>query len=277
MIITSASNDRVKEIKKLVKSASERRNRDVYIVEGIRMFREIPVGWVEEVYASETAFVKYKEELLRIISEDELVIVSDNIFSSMSDTNTPQGVLAVVKRKKVELEDVVGAGCNSSKNIEDSHNKEEQPPFILIIETLQDPGNLGTIIRTSEAAGVTGIILSSDSVDLYNPKVVRSTMGAIFRLPVYVSEDLAGDIEIIKSKGITVFGAHLEGKDFYSKDLTKACAFLIGNEGNGLSEEISAKADELIRIPMCGKVESLNAAMSAGIISYEVLRQRRYI
>ncbi len=276
MIITSASNDRIKGIKKLVKSASERCDRDVYIVEGIRMFREIPVGCIEEVYASETAFEKYKEELLKVISEEELVVVSDKIFSSMSDTNTPQGIMALVKRKHIKLEDVLGTAGTNIEVIESSDVSSEETTFILIIETLQDPGNLGTIIRTSEAAGVTGIVLSSDSVDLYNPKVVRSTMGAVFRLPVYVSEDLTRDIEIIKSKGITVFGAHLDGKDFYSKDLTKACAFLIGNEGNGLSEEISAKADELIRIPMCGKVESLNAAMSAGVISYEVLRQRKF-
>ncbi len=276
MIITSASNDRIKEIKKLVKSASERRNRDVYIVEGIRMFREIPLECIKEVYASETAFEKYKEELLKVTSEEELVIVTDKIFSSMSDTNTPQGIMAVVKRRHVELDDMLSDTGTYEKIIESSGELLEKTPFILIIETLQDPGNLGTIIRTSEAAGVTGIVLSSDSVDLYNPKVVRSTMGAIFRLPVYISDNLSEDIDFIKSKGVTVFGAHLDGKDFYSKDLTKACAFLIGNEGNGLSDDISAKADELIRIPMCGKVESLNAAMSAGVISYEVLRQRRF-
>lgn len=129
-------------------------------------------------------------------------------------------------------------------------------------------------MRTAEAAGATGIVLSSDSVDVYNPKVVRSTMGSIFRVPVYVSENLAADIDVIKEKGVTIYGAHLKGQDFYDKDFTKSCGFLIGNEGKGLSEEISGKTDDLLKIPMKGKVESLNAATSVAVISYEVLRQR---
>ena len=147
-------------------------------------------------------------------------------------------------------------------------------PFLLIIERLQDPGNLGTIIRTAEGAGVTGIILSADTVDIYNPKVIRSTMGSIFRMPIAVAEDLAATIDRVKTRGIPVYGAHLDGATFYEKDFTGGCAFLIGNEGNGLSDEISAKADDLIRIPMCGQVESLNAAISTAVIAYEVLRQR---
>lgn len=121
---------------------------------------------------------------------------------------------------------------------------------------------------------MTGIILSADTVDIYNPKVIRSTMGSIFRMPIAVAEDLAATIDRVKTRGIPVYGAHLDGATFYEKDFTGGCAFLIGNEGNGLSDEISAKADDLIRIPMCGQVESLNAAISTAVIAYEVLRQR---
>ena len=265
MIITSAANEKLKNIKKLMKSSAERKEQSLYPVEGIRMFREIPGEEIASVFVSETGAEKFTEELIKALGKDyrdreDFFVLSDKVFSGISDTGTPQGILALVRMKQKNLTDVFGSnGCM---------------PFILIAEKLQDPGNLGTIIRTAEGAGVTGIILSSDSVDLYNPKVVRSTMGAIFRVPVYVSDDLIKDIDIIKEKGVTVYGAHLKGKNIYDRDFKGACAFLIGNEGNGLSEEVSATADELIKIPMKGKVESLNAATSTAVIAYEVLRQR---
>lgn len=259
MIITSAKSDRIKDIKKLAKSSSYRREKGRYIVEGIRMFREIPEESIAEVYVAEGAYDKLKGDILSKISEDDIVFVADHVFASMSETNTPQGVLALVKISE-----------NSLKNID-----IDPKTFILIAEHLQDPGNLGTIIRTAEGAGVTGIVLSSDCVDLYNPKVIRSTMGSVFRVPVYVSQDLVTDINWLKSKGVCIFGAHLDGKEFYDEDYSRACGFLIGNEGNGLSDGVSATSDKLIKIPMCGKVESLNAATSVAVIAYEVLRQRR--
>ena len=246
-MITSASNDKIKEIKKLIKSASRRKETGLYIVEGIRMVREIPADAVKTLYVAESMTDKFADICNQIPAEVE--IVRDSVFQSMSDTNTPQGILAEVYQTAT-TEDDLFAG--------------DAAPFLLIIERLQDPGNLGTIIRTAEGAGVTGIILSADTVDIYNPKVIRSTMGSIFRMPIAVAEDLAATIDRVKTRGIPV----------YEKDFTGGCAFLIGNEGNGLSDEISAKADDLIRIPMCGQVESLNAAISTAVIAYEVLRQR---
>lgn len=257
MIITSASNDKIKDVKKLVKSSKERYEQGVYIVEGIRMFREIPDNDIVAVYVSES-FYDNNTDLVEACGV-EACVVSDKVFNGISDTGTPQGIMALVKMNKWSLEDVLG-----------------EDTFVIIAERLQDPGNLGTIMRTAEAAGATGIILSSDSVDVYNPKVVRSTMGSIFRVPVYVSEDLAIDIDKIKEKGVTIYGAYLKGQDFYDKDFKNACGFLVGNEGKGLSDEISSKADDLLKIPMKGNVESLNAATSVAVISYEVLRQRRY-
>lgn len=256
-MITSASNDKVKEIKKLVKSASRRRETGLYIVEGIRMVREIPTGAIRTLYVAESMADKFADICNR--TQAEVEIVRDSVFQSMSDTNTPQGILAEVYQT-ARTEDDLFAG--------------DAEPFLLIIERLQDPGNLGTIIRAAEGAGVTGIILSADTVDIYNPKVIRSTMGSIFRMPIVAAGDLAAAIEHVKTRGIRVYGAHLNGETFYEKDFTGGCAFLIGNEGNGLSDEISAKADDLIRIPMCGQVESLNAAISTAVIAYEVLRQR---
>ncbi len=259
MIITSATNDKIKDIKKLIKSASYRREKGLYVVEGIRMFREIPPEDIAAVYVSEGAYDKLKGELSLLVKEEDITFVADHVFSSMSDTNTPQGVMGLVRMRKIDFKDLISG----------------QSDFLLIAERLQDPGNLGTIIRTAEGAGATGIILSSDSVDMYNPKVIRSTMGSVFRVPIYVSEDLAYDIDRLKEHGVCIYGAHLEGKEFYDEDFKGSCGFLIGNEGNGLSEAISSKADKLIRIPMCGKLESLNAATSVAVISYEVLRQRR--
>ena len=265
MIITSASNEKLKNIKKLLKSSSERREQALYVVEGIRMFREIKSEDILAVYVSQAGAAKFDDELNNMLGNDyqdrdDFYIVSDKIFDSISDTGTPQGILALVKQKQDRLTDVFGI--------------KNEVPFILIVEKLQDPGNLGTILRTAEGAGVTGIIISRDSVDMYNPKVVRSTMGAIFRVPVYVSDDLVKDIGYLKEKDIKVYDAHLKGENIYDKNFKQSCAFLIGNEGSGLSDEVSSTADELIRIPMKGKVESLNAAISTAVIAYEVLRQR---
>ena len=151
----------------------------------------------------------------------------------------------------------------------------EKAPFLMILEDLQDPGNMGTILRTAEGAGVTGIILSKNCVDLYNPKVIRSTMGSIYRMPV-MQADLLEILPVLKENKIQTYAAHLKGKNWYhEEDYTEGTAFFIGNEGNGLSDELSDSADCLIKIPMEGKVESLNAAMAAGILMYETARQRR--
>lgn len=258
MLITSAANDRVKEVKKIMKSSARRRERGVYAVEGIRMVREIPENRVEELYVAESCVERY-EELLRKYKALEPVIVADRVFSSMSDTSTPQGILALVRVKQAEIDEL----CRGS-----------EPPFLLILDRLQDPGNLGTIIRTAEGAGVTGIMLSDDTVDIYNPKTVRATMGSVFRIKLYISQNLQRDIAYLKEKGIVIYGAHLDGSTFYDISYRGPCGFLIGNEGNGLSEQVSRTADRLIKIPMCGQVESLNAAVSTAVIAYEVLRQR---
>lgn len=259
MLITSASNDRVKEIKKLMKSSGERREKQLYVVEGIRMFREIPAQMLDGIFVAQGCAKRYAEELERY-PNIEPVLVADSVFRSMSDTGSPQGIMALVRMETCTLESICA----------------EPNPFLLIVERLQDPGNMGTIIRTAEGAGVTGIVVSSDSVDLYNPKVIRSTMGSVFRVPVYVSGQLPEDVDFLKRRGITIYGAHLDGDNLYEAELTEACGFLIGNEGNGLSDAVAAAADKLIKIPMMGGVESLNAAVSTAVIAYEVLRQRKF-
>ncbi len=146
----------------------------------------------------------------------------------------------------------------------------------MVLDHLQDPGNVGTILRAGEAAGVTGVILSAGCADIYNPKVIRSTMGSIYRMPFVYVEDLPEVLEELKRRGIHCYAAYLEGKNSYDREsYVKGSAFLIGNEGNGLSEEVAACADIRIRIPMLGQVESLNAAAAATVLMFEAARQRR--
>ena len=149
-------------------------------------------------------------------------------------------------------------------------------PHFMVLDNLQDPGNLGTIVRTAEGAGVDAVFLSKESVDIYNPKTIRSTMGSIYRMPVIYIEDLLSLLDVFRKKGIKSYAAHLEGKNSYDKEnYQSGTAILIGNEGNGLRDEIANSADVWVQIPMRGKVESLNAAIAASILMFEVYRQRR--
>jgi TrmH family RNA methyltransferase len=146
----------------------------------------------------------------------------------------------------------------------------------MALENLQDPGNLGTIVRTAEGAGVTGILMSRGCVDIYNSKVIRSTMGSIYRMPFVYTDQWEEALRELKRQGVSLYAAHLKGQDYHDRqDYTKPAAFLIGNESRGLTEETAALADTYIRIPMCGQVESLNAAVASSILMYEANRQRR--
>ena len=263
-MITSTSNIQVKELLRLQKKSREREKEGVFIVEGPRMAEEIPRERIVKLYVSES-FPRHsplhlsskKKKNDRFIQEAE--VMSDTVFAHVSDTKTPQGILAVVRRMEYTAEDILG-----------------ETPHVLVLENIQDPGNLGTIFRTAEAAGATGIVLSKDCVDLYNPKVIRSTMGAIFRIPFIYTDDLKGTIDELKREGITVYAAHLKGENSYDmEDYKTACAFLIGNEGNGLTEETAACADRKILIPMEGGAESLNAAVASAVLMFEAGRQRR--
>ncbi len=258
-MITSGTNNKIKHIISLQKKPKLRKEEGVFIVEGIKMFLELEKKRIKEVYISES-FSK-TEEGKKIIKGYNVEIVKDSIFVDMSDTKTPQGVLAIVKQLQYTLDDIL--------------NKEEKP-MLLILDRIQDPGNLGTMIRGGEGAGITGIIMSKDTVDIYNQKVIRSTMGSLYRVPFVYVDDLKSVIENIKRLGITTYAAHLMAEESYDKkDYKKGCAFMIGNEANGLSDEIASLSDEYIKIPMLGNVESLNAAMAATILLYEGARQRR--
>ncbi len=261
-MITSAGNPQVKRVVQLNQKAKLRREEGVFTAEGLKMFLEAPSRLIEKVFISESA--AGNDMILKKIRAEALnsEIVSDQVFVRMSDTRTPQGVLTIVRNPEWSPEEILG----------------RNDPLVVVLEDLQDPGNAGTIIRTAEGAGADGVFLTRGSVDITNPKVIRATMGSIYRVPVIYTENLQELLHTFREKGIRSFAAHLKGRcDYDQEDLTGGTAFLIGNEGNGLSEEASAGADTLMRIPMLGKLESLNAAMAAGILLYESARQRRHM
>ena len=257
-MITSTANAQVKNLAQLIKKSKARTEQGVYLVEGIKMFQEAPKNEIVKAYISEELYEKGTlQEALKGISYEILI---KEVFDHVADTKTPQGILCVMKQKNYSLDQLTAGNC----------------PLLLVLENIQDPGNLGTMMRTAEGAGVSGVLLSRGCVDIYNPKTIRSTMGSIYRVPFLYTDDLLGDLDKLHEKGITTFAAHLKGRGFYDEESYKIpTAFLIGNEGNGLSDEISEKAKQYIKIPMEGQLESLNAAVAAAILMYEASRQRR--
>lgn len=262
-MITSFSNAKIKNVIALVTKAKQRKLQNVFVVEGIRMAVEAPLQKIKEIYVSDSFWKKEENKKAMSKFPDSLIeVVSDDVFKKMSDTVTPQGVLCVVERMDYALEDMLG------------NNLAEDATF-LVLEDVQDPGNLGTMLRTGEGAGISGLIMSKGCVDIYNPKTIRSTMGSVYRVPFCYIEDMQMLMDKLEEKHIQTYAAHLDGANFYHQEnyVTKS-AFLIGNEGNGLSDELTKRAKTKIKIPMEGNVESLNAAISASILMYEAHRQK---
>lgn len=261
-MITSTANEKIKHVAALQQKARLRREESLFVIEGGRLFWEAPVSLIKEVYVTERFLENADAEMMEKLAGTGYEVVSPQVFGKMSDTKAPQGVLAVLVRQNHKREELM----------------DTEAPLLLLLENIQDPGNLGTIMRTAEGAGVTGVILSHDCADIYQPKVVRSTMGSLFRVPFYQTEDILQEIKFLQSRNIKVYAAYLEGAESYdAESYLDGCAFLIGNEGNGLTRETAFAADARIRIPMAGKLESLNAGVSAALLVYEAARQRRKI
>ena len=252
MIITSKDNETIKSIKKL----KEKKYRtESFIVEGIKMVKEaLEQAEVEKVIVSET-FSNSDDFKGLNCDEQKLIIASDKVFEDLTDVVTPQGIIAVVSK-----------GSNSEIDYSDE--------FVLALDGIQDPGNLGTIIRTADSANIKQILVSKDTVDAYSPKVVRSTMGGIFRTKVIEVEDLAQTLNSFKDNGYKVVTTELSAeKSIYDMDYQKSVV-VIGNEANGVTAEVSKIATDKVIIPMLGKTESLNAAVATSIMIYEYVRQK---
>lgn len=277
-IISSKDNKKIKYLRSLLEKGSARKKNRQFIVEGIKLVDEALVyGKVCEIIISESLYEEIilggliknalladnGKNLIDYVNEgNSTTVVSDAVFKTVSETINPQGVVAVVAMPEYEIlnEEFLAQTYNKTGKIK-----------LLILEDTADPGNLGTIMRTAEAAGVTGVIMGRGTVDIFNPKAVRSTMGSIFRLPFIYVEDVRETIRELKKYGISFYAAHLKGKQSY-KDVkySDKAGILIGNEARGLSPETAELADIYIIIPMQGKVESLNAAVAAALMMYEI-------
>ncbi|MCR5691803.1 MAG: RNA methyltransferase [Eubacterium sp.] len=269
-MIETTSNGQIKKIIKLSKSASFRRKESTFICEGWKMTGEaLARGLAKKLYIGEKNQENWRERLMETngtIGEEvaknmvstPVEIVSDKVFSQLSDTVTPQGVLALVEMPSYDREEIL----------------RDPEARLICLEDIQDPGNLGTIMRTAEGAGMTALVMTQNTVDLFNPKVVRATMGGLFRLPFYVCQDMTTEVESLKKAGFTSYAAHLKGRrDFKEEAYQGKTAILIGNEAKGLQEATAKAADCLVKIPMEGQLESLNAAVSAALFMYEVHRK----
>lgn len=256
-MITSAHNSQIRDILALNQRPKERRKTGLFVAEGKKLFTEAPKELIRKVFVSES----FAETEAGLLADIEYEIVEESLFGRICDTKTPQGILCILEQPSWKREALLGDG--------------KQSPFLLLLEDLQDPGNVGTILRTAEGAGVTGVLLSEKCADPFQPKVIRSTMGSIFRVPIYREPDLAQALSWLRDCRIHTYGAHLRGVcDYNAPSYREGTAFLIGNEGNGLSPYLTEHCDTLIRIPMEGKLESLNAAIASAVLMYTVHAQR---
>lgn len=273
-MISSTANSRVKRIVQLCQKGRERTREKVFLAEGVKMFEEAPAEKIKEVYVSERLFAdkegfqllpKYEALGKKLEACGRLGIavemVTEEVLRKMSDTVSPQGILCVVEQFFYDGGELVKAAME--------RKKKGHPPLFLLLEDIQDPGNLGTMLRTAEGAGADGVFMTKGTVDIYNPKTIRSTMGSLYRVPFVRTQDISEVITLLQENGIAVYAAHLKGeKYYYEYDYGGGCAFLIGNESNGLRRETADRADGYLKIPMEGKVESLNAAVAAALLLY---------
>ena len=260
-MITSVANPRVKQVVQWQTKAKERKKDNIFLAEGIKMYEEAPEESVREVYVIEETLKKIQQDIFlwKKLQRTGYETVSAEVFRKISDTQTPQGILTVLKRPKYQLQELL---------------KVKNPLFVLL-EDLQDPGNLGTIVRTGEGAGVTAVIMSRNTVDIFNPKTIRATMGSVYRVPFLYVDSLEDTIKSLHNANIKTYAAHLKGETYYdSLSFKEGTAFLIGNEGNGLKKETADMASSYLKIPMEGQVESLNAAVATALLMYEAHRQR---
>ena len=258
-IISSKDNEIVKNVRKL----KEKKYRDLenaYIVEGIKMVKEaiLEKASIKQIIICDDCEKtdSIPKELMYEIAKYDCLYVTSKIFKYISEVQTPQGVLAVVEKNNRD---------------EDINYNED---IIVALDDIQDPGNLGTILRTVDSVGLTQILVSKGTADPYNPKVVRSSMGAIYRVKVIECEDLLETLKEVKRNKFKILVSSLkESNSIYNVKYNKK-VLVIGNEANGVEEKIMNIADEKIKIPMLGKTESLNAAVATGIILYEYVRQK---
>jgi TrmH family RNA methyltransferase len=246
MLIESSQNQTFKNLLKFQDKKFRNQN-NIFLVEGKKQIAEIPKDWtIKQIIISK----KYKD--IKNFRDD--IILSERLFAKLSSTESPQGIIAVVEKKQYKIEEMI-----------------KQDGFFIVLENIQDPGNIGTIIRSADAFGTKAIFVSLRSADIYSDKTIRSTMGSLFHLPVVDNVNIEELLYLMRKEKITVFAASLKGKkNIGNSKIPNKSAFIIGNEAAGIKQETEKLADILFKIPMPGKAESLNAAVTASIIMYEL-------
>jgi TrmH family RNA methyltransferase len=261
--LTGSGNPVIKEVRSL-RNRSAREEKGLYFIEGYRFVAEALKASADIIYiiVSETFLAGHgKEDLTGMVEQSSIrcYVVPDHMFESISDTKNPQGILAVLRLDRKKPGE---AGFGNG--------------MLVIMDMVMDPGNMGTIIRTADAAGCAGIIVTDGCVDVFNPKVLRSTMGSIFHIPVYHCGSVEETLKKVKESGFLILASHLEGSTgIFDVDLTGNIALVIGNEAGGISEAAVQSADLLVKIPMEGGAESLNVSVAAGIMMFEAVRQKK--
>lgn len=278
IMITSLANGKIKRLITLQEKSRARNKERLFVAEGIKMFEEAPLKYLKEVYVSETLWRELEEERHRVLwkklnncMKQKIPVeqVSEEVFKKASDTRTPQGILFVMEQFSYAMEQLI-------KGAKEKQEAGGRAPLFLLLEDIQDPGNLGTMIRTCEGAGADGVIMSRGTADIYNPKTIRSTMGSLYRVPFFYTQDLEGIIKLLQENQIKVYAAHLKGEKFFDEAVYEGgSAFLIGNEGNGLRTQTADLADSYLKIPMEGSLESLNAAVAAALLLYQAAGYHR--
>ncbi len=251
--ISSTTNPYIKHLKKLQTSSKYRSDQGKFLLEGLRPIKDaINAGIIPEK-------VLVSESFKGNIQGGEVIRITDSIAKFLSDTISTQGIMVEMKMPKSNILELT----------------PEKTSTVFFCDGVSDPGNLGTIIRTLEAAGNTCLVLGKGTVDLYNPKTVRSTMSAIFNLPIYFAEDSVSALNKLKQMGYKIAGTRMENANLYwEQNLVLPTVIVMGNEANGISGEVMNLCDEFIKIPISGKAESLNVAVATSVIAYEAVRQR---
>lgn len=258
-VITSKENETVKTIKKL-KDKKYRDETGLYIIEGIKMLEEAieEKARIRKIIICEECLKAgdLEQKVLYEIAKYNCIYVNSKVFNSLTDVVAPQGIMAVIEKP--------------NKDIKIKYDQD----IILALDGIQDPGNLGTILRTADSVNLKQIIVTKNTADSYNPKVVRSTMGAILRIKIIETDDLAKTLKEAKKNKFKIVATSLDtNNSIYDIDYNKK-VIVIGNEANGVSKEIQELADNKVKIPMLGKTESLNASVATGIMLYEYVRQK---
>ena len=260
--INSKNNIKIKDLIRLRDESKFRNDKSLFYVEGERILNDTPNELINSIFVTKSKLKEY-DHILSKISNDLIYSINDDVFDKIKDTKSSQGIIGIVN-------------YNTSNEISDEllHNSLN----CLILDNINDPGNLGTIIRLAEATNISFIILCNNCCNIYNTKVIRACMSSIFRIKIIISNNISNDISKLKNSDFIIYSSVLDSnsKQYNEINFKKKSAIILGNEANGICRELINISDEKIFIPMCGKIQSLNVAMAATTICYEIMRQNDY-